>query len=213
MPGPIRGSFLSNPRFLVAQLHINALATKHTRKALRSSIDKLPKKLDTMYEETVRRIYEQNQDDVSLAEKVLSWITFALTPLTVTALQHAVATMLLEEGSNDIDEDDLPDEDVLLAVCAGLVAIEKESNLIRLVHFTTQEYFERNRTTRFANAQEKIAKTCLTYLSLTPFLGGACSDGLIYAGVLTGIPLFATQPKIGVIMHVDCLKSLVKKSS
>jgi hypothetical protein len=32
----------------------------------------------------------------------------------------------------------------MVSVCAGLVTIDEESNIIRLVHHTTQEYFERS---------------------------------------------------------------------
>ena len=34
-------------------------------------------------------------------------------------------------------------KDVLVSVCAGLVTIDRESNIIRLVHYTTEEFFER----------------------------------------------------------------------
>lgn len=81
----------------------------------------------------MQRIYNQNKDDVSLARKVLGWILSALTLLIVPALQHAIATMDLKAG-DDLDDDDLPDEDILVAVCGGLVSIAKQSNVIRLVH-------------------------------------------------------------------------------
>lgn len=157
-------------------MHIGALASKHTRKALRSGLASLPTGLDTAYEDTLQRIYKQNKDDVSLAVKVLSWITLALTPSTVPAMQHAIAAMLLEDSDNDIGEDDLPDEDTLVAVCVGLVTIDKKSNLIRLVYFTTQEFFERTRLTKFSDAQEEIARTCLKYLALRPLHDGPCPD-------------------------------------
>ncbi|KAL8719944.1 MAG: hypothetical protein Q9225_003121 [Loekoesia sp. 1 TL-2023] len=166
----------ANGMFLLAQLHIGALASKHTRKALRSELVRLPTGLNSTYEDTLQRTYDQNKDDVSLALKVLSWITFALTPLTVPEMQHAIAAMLLEDSDDDIGEDDLPDEAALVAVCVGLVTVDKMSNLIRLVHFTTQEFFERNRLTKFANAREEVAVTCLKYLALRPFHEGPCPD-------------------------------------
>jgi hypothetical protein len=50
-------------------------------------------------------------------------------------------------------------------VCAGLVAVDKESSIIRLVHYTTQEYFERVRIEWNPGAQEEIAVTCLQCLT------------------------------------------------
>ena len=124
----------------------------------------------------MQRIYEQDKDDASLAEKTLSWVTFALRPLTVSELQHAIATMYLENEDNDVFDDDLPDEEIILAVCAGLLIVDAESKLIRLVHFTTQEYLERNRPANLASAQESILMTCIMYLSLEPFHRGPCID-------------------------------------
>ena len=62
----------------------------------------------------------------------------------------------------------------IISVCAGLVAVDKESSIIRLVHYTTQEYFERVRMEWNPGAQEEIAVTCLTYLSFDVFRSGSC---------------------------------------
>jgi hypothetical protein len=114
-----------------------------------------------MYEEAMRRIESQNSDDKQLAERVLLWITFALKPLTLKELQHALA---VEPDETDLDEEDLPDEELLASVCAGLVTVDREGDIIRLVHYTTQEYFERIRMAQFPYAQTSIATTCLSTL-------------------------------------------------
>lgn len=66
-------------------------------------------------------------------------------------------------------------EDVI-SVCAGLVTVDEESNIIRFVHYTTQEYFERVRLEWNPSAQEEIAVACLTYLSFDIFRSGSCAD-------------------------------------
>jgi hypothetical protein len=54
-----------------------------------------------------------------------------------------------------------------VSVCAGIVTIDPESNIIRLVHYSTQEYFnERIDENKFNPTQAIIPKTCLTYLRL-----------------------------------------------
>ena len=93
---------------------------KHTRKALRSGLQSLPTQLDLTYEEALQRIHDQNKEDASLAKQVLMWISHAMDPLTISELQHAIAIMGLEKGT-ELGEDDLPDEDVLSSVCAGYV--------------------------------------------------------------------------------------------
>lgn len=56
-------------------------------------------------------------------------------------------------------------ESTLVSVCAGLVAVDPQSRIIRLVHYTTQEFFEKIRNSRFPTAQANITLICLTYLS------------------------------------------------
>jgi hypothetical protein len=119
----------------------------------------------------MQRISSQDEEDTKLAEQVLCWITHAFKPLTITEVQHALA---VGPGDVNFDEDALPDQDILVSVCAGLVTIDQESNIIRLVHYTTQEYFERICTTRFPYAQSRIATTCLLYISFDAFAEGYC---------------------------------------
>ena len=56
----------------------------------------------------------------------------------------------------------------------SITAVDEESNIIRLVHYTTQEYFERIRQHWNPAAQQEIASACLTYLSLDTFRSGSC---------------------------------------
>jgi hypothetical protein len=51
----------------------------------------------------------------------------------------------IEPGDKALDSDDIYDVEGVISVCAGLVTVDEESNIIRLVHYTTQEYFERTR--------------------------------------------------------------------
>lgn len=46
------------------------------------------------------------------------WISYAINPFTITQLQHGIASLDLETGVN-IDDEDLPDGDILISVCAG----------------------------------------------------------------------------------------------
>jgi ankyrin repeat protein len=62
-----------------------------------------------------------------------------------------------------------------VSVCAGLVVVDQESAVIRLVHYTTQEYFERTGDAWVPDAQLHIARTCLTYLCFDAFQSGSCS--------------------------------------
>ena len=78
----------------------------------------LPVKLDDTYEETMQRISNQTSDDASLARNVLLWICLALRPLSLVELQHALAAMDIE-GDDELEDEDLPDGQILISVCAG----------------------------------------------------------------------------------------------
>lgn len=84
----------------------------------------------------------------------------------ILELQHALA---VEEDSSALNPRKMKDMRQIVGVCAGLVTIDKESDIIRLAHYTTQEYFEQNWTLWFPNANRCIATISLTYLSYEQF--------------------------------------------
>jgi hypothetical protein len=59
----------------------------------------------------------------------------------------------------------------------GLITIDNDSSIIRLVHYTTQEYVVRTREGWFYNAHTEIAKPCVTCLSFGVFEAGYCPTG------------------------------------
>jgi hypothetical protein len=73
---------------------------------------------------------------------------------------------------NKLDETAIPDAEDILSACYGLVVIDKESEVIRLAHYTVQEYFQDALTRWFPNAHRDIANTCVSYLSFEDFSGG-----------------------------------------
>lgn len=150
-------------------MQIELLAEEDNKRAVRRALQNLPEEVDQMYDEAMRRIENQDRRKAQRAEEVLSWISYAERPLTIRELQHALAT---EPGDMELDEDALPDEDLPISVCAGLVTVDMESNVVRFVHYTTDEYFRRIREVRFPIAQTKITETCLTYLSLAELTNG-----------------------------------------
>jgi hypothetical protein len=111
----------------------------------------------------MERIDGQVIDFKELAKQVLSWIICAERPLTTFELQHALA---VEVGETKLNEHNLPEIEDMVSVCAGLVTVDKESNIIRLVHYTTQEYFEQTQNRWFPNAVVEVTTICVTYLSI-----------------------------------------------
>jgi ankyrin repeat domain-containing protein 50 len=133
----------------------------------------LPTELDATYHDAMSRIESQRRGEKQLAEKVLSWVSYALRPLTLEELQHALAIKI---GESKLDGRKIPDEEEITPVCAGLLIVEHESRTVRFTHYTAEDYFKRVRETRFPTAQTIIVGTCLTYLSFDVFATGACTS-------------------------------------
>ncbi|KAL4779153.1 hypothetical protein BJX76DRAFT_365505 [Aspergillus varians] len=156
--------------FLLAKLHLDSLVGKRSQKAVQMALKSLPSgsnAYDSAYRTAMERIEGQVPDQKEMAKQVLSWITCA-GPLTTRELQHALA---VEIGQPYLDEANISDVEDIVSVCAGLVIVDEQSNIIRLVHYTAQEYFERTWTEWFPDAQQTIAATCVTYLSFDFFDG------------------------------------------
>lgn len=151
----------------MARLYLDTLVHNKTRRKIKNALDTPPDGLDSIYEELMARIRLQNpKDHAELALKDLSWIFYAVRPLTVTEVQHALA---VEPGDVELDEDGIPDQDLLVSVCAGVVMINNNRDTISLVHYTTQEYFQQSRKHILEHASKDISRTCLTYLQFDAF--------------------------------------------
>ena len=108
------------------------------------------------------RINEHARGDAELALATLSWILRSKRPLKSSELQYALA---IEPDESNFDSDNLMDVAEALSLCAGLVTVDQETEVVRLVHYTTQEYLDRNRALWLPLADSNIAKACLSYLS------------------------------------------------
>jgi ankyrin repeat protein/GPI inositol-deacylase-like protein len=123
--------------------------------------------LDKAYDDTVNRIENQQQGIRELAKNMLFWIAFAKRPLITEELRHALA---VEPGTRSLDMRNLCPVEDMVSSCAGLVTINRESNTIGLVHYTTQEYFQRCHLEAFRDVNRDIISTsCLTCLSYDVF--------------------------------------------
>ncbi|KAI9765361.1 MAG: hypothetical protein M1840_007441 [Geoglossum simile] len=185
--------------FLLAQIYLNSLDDKCTPKAIRNTLKDFQKQspgsgedmkvqvLAHAYEQAMQRIDRQKPGLADLAKQVLSWITCTKRPLNTAELQHALA---VEVGERKLDEENFIQIEDMVSVCAGLAAVDKESNIIRLVHYTIQEYFERTWTTWFPDAQTAITKTCATYLLFDTFKTGFCLTDREFKARLELNPLY-----------------------
>ena len=146
---------------------MNRIFDTRTVKGIKSALTSMSGELDELYREALDRIQKQAGDDGDLGMRVLSWITHAKRPLSVDELRYGLAIEYSEvqEDLEDFDEDNLLSPGSLVDVCAGLVIIDSNSNVVRLVHYTTQEFFNKARLDLFEGSEIDISRACLRCLS------------------------------------------------
>ena len=150
-------------RFLLASLHIEAILRGTTvarrRKTLKSIKDGAG--LGDAYSATLERINAQDEEKIKLAMVALTWICHSERPLQVDELCHALA---VEIGETDFDPENVPSIATLLDSCQGLVTVDSEASIVRLIHHTVQEYLC-SQPGLFIKPHSILAETCLTFLN------------------------------------------------
>lgn len=155
----------------MARLHMDSLKYKTNLGDFREAVRRFPQDLDELYEDTWNRVTNQNPEWRTLACQTLGWLSSAFRQLKIEELLHALT---VRSGDTVLDSERLPAVDVLCESCHGLVTIDEESRIVRLVHRTAQEFFDRHRAQYFSNIHTQIARTCLDYLMFDVFAQGPC---------------------------------------
>ncbi|KAJ6183623.1 hypothetical protein N7519_004924 [Penicillium mononematosum] len=203
--------------FLLAQLYFESLIGRRSAKSTRTVLKEFSDganeyAYDKAYDNAMSRIQGQLREQTELAIQTLSWLTCARRPLTSLELQHALA---IEKGESSLDEENMPEIEDILAVCAGLVTVEDESGIIRLVHYTTQEYLERKKDVLLPSAENEISMLCVTYISFDIFGSGICESDEAFEERLESHPFYPYVVRhwgdhVGVtrILHPDVINFL-----
>ncbi|KAI2829167.1 hypothetical protein CBS147345_10812 [Aspergillus niger] len=184
--------------FLLAKLHMNHLMGFLTVRQMKNALVQLPRGttgLELAYNQAMLRITSQgdsnqgvSDDDDSqskVALRALSWLSFSKTALTADQLVHAIGT---KPGMKDPDRENLMDPNTIDSLCAGLVAFDRNTGIIRLVHHTTKAYLLKS--SHLQDGEVEIAKITLTYLSFDSFSTGRCSHESSFVQREERYPLF-----------------------
>ena len=158
-------------RFLLASLHMQSLKDKVSTRKVKEALAQLPRGSGSAaskiaYDETMNRIRRQEKGFCDLAIATLSWVSLAISPLTLRELQCALS---VEPGDTAMDEANFVIQETLTSACAGLVVVDHKSQIVRLAHYTVQEYFDSQKDVMFLDGQKLLATTFLTYLSFDVF--------------------------------------------
>ncbi|EXJ88377.1 hypothetical protein A1O1_05307 [Capronia coronata CBS 617.96] len=155
----------ANGLFLLPALQIRTILDQITKADVRRTLKHLSTNLTEAFQSTMDRISNLSKTRQDLAFRTLMWVSHVRRPLIITELQHAMA---LRVGDSDVDRDNIPSLRALLDCCCGLVEVDHESSVVRLVHHSLEEYLREHDHGLFKNADLQITRICLRYLSLTP---------------------------------------------
>ncbi|KXH65063.1 hypothetical protein CSAL01_03959 [Colletotrichum salicis] len=156
--------------FLLAKLYVGYLQGATSERTILSALEKFRQDrsltedhlYDKAYDAIMTKIENQNKLHKDLAKKVISWITHTNRPLEAVELQQALAVDLED---SKLDLKNIPDVNMMLSVCAGLVITEKNGRIITLVHYTAYEYFQRRKVQCFREGHGYMTSTCIKYLT------------------------------------------------
>jgi ankyrin repeat domain-containing protein 50 len=97
---------------------------------VRNTLATFPANIKDLYHQTWLRLLAQPPSKALLATHVLAWVVFATRSLRIEELQEAVAVC---PNTHKFERSRLVQESVLIGFCHGLLVVEEETRLVRLV--------------------------------------------------------------------------------
>lgn len=133
---------------------------------LKKALDNLSNNLNVLYDDALLRTESQSEEDHRLAMKAIRWVAYTFRPLSADILRVALA---IEPDATGYDYEAIPAISLILDVCAGLLILDEENEVVRLVHYTAQDYFDSYSQSSFNKARASIAGECIMYLGYDCF--------------------------------------------
>ena len=181
----IEAKLLWLDRFLLAVLQIETILAEPTAGEMEEALKRLPQGLNDAFEETLQRIHKLPDGRRRLGLNTLMWMSHVSKPLTVIELSDALAIKL---GETSLNTKYRPSQKMMVDCCLGLVTVDEESSVIRLVHYTVQEYLREHLDQTFDLGRQTIAEHLVTYLLTEPFAHGCCPDEFSILAVISRYP-------------------------
>lgn len=176
--------------FLWLRLAGERLKPRMRASQLETALSSMPSGLNQAYKRDLERISRLDEADKEYAKRILRWMLFALRPLSVRELIHALA---VDANGDCIQHEDIPDridddclQSQILDLCGSLLearadskpAASIEDRRVHFVHFSAKEFLlnaknecQNPETAAFffqapTKSHVILAKTCLSYIVL-----------------------------------------------
>ena len=140
---------------------------------VRQTLRDLPFGLVQTYERILLKISKVPLPRQEIALRAFKWMVCSRRPMKAEELQEAVA---FDGFDHYWDRDKIPDKDLMIETCRGLLVRDKEDGAVRFAHYTVQQYLLSAPAigTRFqisprSEAEAFVGEVCVTYLSFSDF--------------------------------------------
>ncbi|KAG6364307.1 hypothetical protein INS49_005907 [Diaporthe citri] len=210
---------------LWASLVFDDLENQDSLAATRKALQKLPRKLETIYTEAVEKLGKAHANTIRFASFALGWLVDGFRMMTLQELEEACQVRI---QSRELDRNSKP-FDIELALkrsCGPFVRIYANNN-VSLSHFSAKEFLAtyRKESERALLAPQRIVHrsiglTCAAYLNLKPFQSGriAFDDSEQHMYPLLGYAtqywhLHITKSDISASGHVEMLNSFLRSEN
>ncbi|KAH6916284.1 hypothetical protein BKA70DRAFT_1179752, partial [Coprinopsis sp. MPI-PUGE-AT-0042] len=174
--------------FLHASLQLDALCECFSAQDVRETLKVFPSHIEDVYRRTWARISNEGRKHASLAKAVLVWVLNASRPMTISELERAVAT---SPDAHKFEASRVVPGSTLISLCGGLVTVEEESKLVRLVHYTARDTLEGLLHETFPHPHSLLAAVCMNHLAECGFQDATISTEEEFKTVLAKDPLLA----------------------
>ncbi|PTB67230.1 ankyrin, partial [Trichoderma citrinoviride] len=150
----------SQGMFRWTYLQMDQLSKCRQEKQLEARLGKLPKTLNSTYDELFRGIQEGDRE---ILERAVKWVMCTTSPFTTNQILDAVRLSIASDGTR-LDWDPMITEATLLDICSHLIVKDSESGKWKFPHTSVIEYFEEVHLWNLEQSHSFVAKICLLYL-------------------------------------------------
>ena len=144
---------------------------------IRQTLRDLPIGLVQTYERILLKISKSSLPKQEIALRAFKWAVCSRRPMKAEELQEAVAF-----GSSDSswNRDQIPDVDLMIETCRGLLVRDEEDTTVRFAHHTVHQYLlsapvvrdqegSRFPVSNRSEAEAFVGRVCVTYLCFSDF--------------------------------------------
>ena len=164
--------------FLWVRFQVAELCEAMTEKAIRETLQNLPRDIVEIYSRILRKIIRSTTtaENIAIIQRVLKWTACSRRPLHLDELTEAVA---FSKTDTSWDGSKLPTDGLqLIQSCRGLVTLDNEDQSTRFAHYTVKQFLLSEALidlscagfhSEFWKADMEVGEQCVAYLSFSDF--------------------------------------------